>query len=208
MLGPLMPQLQAGDDCSGLKMKNLAIKTERLFIRTMSPDDYETVSGLLKEGEIASRFRDDRAFLESLIQGVWLDINKAENYNALIFLLGTDILCGKICLQRLSDPYPELGIELLKAYQNQGIGPEAIVPFLNTCSKMLGIQRVLVRIWKENTHSIHVFEKLGAIADGVQPYFSQAMLEYMTKSFDEEPIEELKIPSVCAYHFDLPIALP
>ena len=186
-------------------MERLAITTKRLYICQMTEDDFETVADLLKEGKIATSFLSNPKYVESLIKGVWLDITKAENYNALIFLQESNTFCGRICLQDISEPCPALGIELLKAYQNQGIGPEAIIPFLNCCAKMMDIKRVRVRIWQGNTHSIHVFEKMGAVADGVKPYYSEKILDHIAEAFGEQEIEELKAPTVCEYHFDLPI---
>lgn len=71
-------------------------------------------------------------------------------------------LRGRVNMQKTDEKIPELGIDLLGEYQNQGYGPEAIAAFANWYGKSRHISEIKVRITAVNTRSAHVFQKLGA----------------------------------------------
>ena len=49
----------------------------------------------------------------------------------LVFLRDGGHFCGYVNMQKTDQKIPELGIDLLEKYQNQGYGPETIAPFAN-----------------------------------------------------------------------------
>ncbi len=71
--------------------------------------------------------------------------------------------CGSMELQHVCDDEPEIGIDLLKEQRNKGIGPKAIKALANKKNSEGIMQAFIVRIFAENIHSQHIFEKLGAI---------------------------------------------
>ena len=72
--------------------------------------------------------------------------------------------CG---IQDLSKKVWEISIELLPANTNQGIGFDAISATLSELRKRLGVFEYRVRIEPTNHASQRLFEKLGAIPNGI-----------------------------------------
>ena len=180
-------------------MSEMIARTKRLMIRTLDETDYETVLPLLKEGTIASQYADQQVLLEEFAYRVWKRII-ANDYNGLIFLVENNEFCGRVCMQDVENPIPELGIDILKKHQNNGYGPEAIRAFANWYGEKHGIKLLKVRIFQSNSHSIHVFEKLGARFEGPHSFFPDDVVMSIKESF---PDLETKAPFT--YYLDLPI---
>ncbi len=70
--------------------------------------------------------------------------------------------CGSMELQNIDKKEPEIGIDLLEEYRNIGIGPKAIMLLAKKEKTEGRFATFAVRILKENSHSQHVFQKLGA----------------------------------------------
>ena len=85
-----------------------------------------------------------------------------------VLRLHTGEFCGRVCIQQTRD-LPELGIALAASFRGQGLGPEAIRAFGDWYGKSRGANRLRVRIRPDNAHSLHVFQKLGALPDPCPP---------------------------------------
>ena len=92
---------------------------------------------------------------------------------------------GRVNMQKTGEKIPELGIDLLGEYQNQGYGPEAIAAFANCYGKSRHISEIKVRITAVNTRSAHVFQKLGAEYMQDDPSFLKAA-ENLAKGLPEK----------------------
>ena len=176
----------------------MLIETERLYIRKMNDADRDLTKQIFAEGEFADKYRDDAEMYKLMETAIWEDICQPDTINGMIFEKGTREFCGRVCMQRIDEEYPEIGIELLRSKQNQKIGPEAIVAFSNWYHKEYGISCVRVRIAEENTHSRHVFEKLGAIFLGRQSNLSDVVLAWAEENvpnFDRAELEKEGVPT-------------
>ena len=185
-------------------MSEMIAKTKRLMIRTLDETDYETVLPLLKEGSIASQYADQPVFLEEFAYRVWKRI-VANDYNGLVFLSENNEFCGRVCIQDVENPIPELGIDILKKHQNNGYGPEAIRASANWYGEEHGIKLLKVRIYQSNSHSIHVFEKLGARFEGPHSYFSEDALVFLRERFPDLKTFDFETKGPFTYYLDLPI---
>ena len=143
-------------------MSEIIAKTERLLIRTTDSADFDLVLPLFYESEFGSRVKNNEKLRELLRATSWEEMTQQATLTGLVFLNSTAEFCGTVSMQKTDRDVPEIGIELLKKHQNCGIGPEAITVFGNWYCCKYHIPKIMVRIRKENTHSIHVFEKLGA----------------------------------------------
>ena len=177
-------------------MSVVIAETRRLLIRTMDVSDFDVVSELFRDGRYYSSMKDDEEFQRMFLKVSWREMTREMTYNGLIFLKDTGQFCGRVCMQHIEEPVPELGIDVLKRFQNQGIGPEAVVAFVNQYCTERHISQVKVRIQNENEHSIHVFEKLGAKYDGTFSYFSPEVLEVFRRELPGQDISELERPAV------------
>lgn len=77
------------------------------------------------------------------------------------------IYAGYCGIQDLSASIWEISIELLPEYTNQGIGFAAITAMLNALRDRLGVSEYRVRIDPKNHASQRLFEKLGAVPNGI-----------------------------------------
>ena len=68
---------------------------------------------------------------------------------------------GNIEIMDLKDHEGELGISITAGKQDKGYGTEAIPAFLGCMKKHLGLNRVFLKVYPDNTRAIHVYEKCG-----------------------------------------------
>lgn len=87
-------------------------------------------------------------------------------------------ICGNIELQKPESDTPEIGIKLFEKFRSMGIA-KAIVPlFIRAVCGQQNVLYFVIRIRESNTHSIHVFEKLGAEPDHIE---ESPLMELMNK---------------------------
>ena len=176
-----------------LEDEAMLIETERLYIRRMTDADRELTKQIFAEGEFADEYKDNSEMYKLMEDSTWYEICRPDTINGMIFEKGTNEFCGRVCMQRSEDEHPELGIELLRSKQNQRIGPEVIAAFCNWFHKESGISSIRVRIAEANTHSRHVFEKLGAVYIGrCSNLFDEtlAWVEANIPDFDREDFDK------------------
>lgn len=110
--------------------------------------------------------------------------------------------CGEVVLQHSSEYRNELGITLLKAHQNKGIGTGSIVGFCNWLNKEKALNEIIVRIDPENKRSQHVFEKLGAEFICQKSGLSKAMENFLRHSDENIDLDAI---GPYFYKLDIPI---
>lgn len=182
-------------------MSNIITFTDRLMIREMEETDTEIFFQLYKETTPYPNLLEKNEYRKTC----WTEATTPSTFNAMIFLKDNNDFVGRICVQFIDSPLPEVGIDILKTHQNKGFGPEAIVGFCNWFCKKNSLSKVKVRIMKENSHSIHVFKKLGAEYLTSTPYFSENIISFIKESFPNEDLSELSQDSINDYILTLPI---
>ena len=73
-----------------------------------------------------------------------------------------DNYCGYIELDNPTSDTPEIGIEIAVDFRNKGIAPSIVPIFIKAVCEQQFVEYFEVKIYKTNSHSRHVFEKLGA----------------------------------------------
>ena len=186
-------------------MSDFIATTERLLIRQIEDGDQDLVYNLSQESSLMSNLPKDDEYVKIYRKVCWDETNSPNTYNGMVFLKDSGVFVGKICMQHTDSNLPELGIDVMRACQNHGYGPEAIVAFCNWYSATFGLAEVKVRISEENAHSIHVFEKLGAEYDKATSYFSTDALVAMKAKLPDADLSILSQESVRDYLLRLPI---
>lgn len=142
------------------------IKTERLFLRTLIPEDAEGVADHFSDIEV-SRFVDigPDETAEEIIEfhaqdsgcrwGVFL---KHENK-----LIGT---CGFHCWNENVEPEAEVGFDLTKAYWGKGFMKEAMIPVIKFGCSVMGLSIICANVHVDNVNSQIFVAKLGFLSDG------------------------------------------
>lgn len=187
-------------------MSDLIATTARLVIRKIKDGDQDLVYGLSQESSLLANFLKDDEYVELYRKVCWDETNDHNTYNGMIFLKDSGKFVGKICMQHIDRDLPELGIDIMKAHQNHGYGPEAIIAFCNWYSVTYGLREAKVRISQENTHSIHIFEKIGAKYDQATSYLSKDALDALKEKLTDADLSVLSQNSVRNYLLQLPVS--
>lgn len=187
----------------GLMMR---IETKRLYLRQMTDDDFELMSRIWIERcpTLFEMFDDGEELQEKFLRDMWETTQDPTILTHVIFLRDGDQFCGRVNMQKTDEEIPELGIDLLGEYQNQGYGPEAIAAFANWYGKSRHISEIKVLITAVNTHSAHVFQKLGAEYIQDDPSFLKAA-ENLAKDLPEKREAIMGDLRVREYLLKLPI---
>lgn len=157
------------------------LESEGLIIRSFVEADFENYFRLQLEDKIFRAYQDDER-LRSISRET-LSESKHDLFS--VFRKPGLEYCGSVSLQKgPTTGNPEIGISLLEAYQNQGIGTTAIALFCQYCYEQRGITRLEVRIRPKNKRSIHVFEKFGAQFESYQVDYLP-LLQKFYESFQE-----------------------
>lgn len=186
-------------------MSDFIATTERLVIRQIEDGDQDLVFNLSQESSFLANFPEEDEYMKIYRKVCWDEINSPNTYNGMIFLKENGVFVGKVCMQHTDRDLPELGIDVMRVHQNHGYGPEAIIAFCNWYSATFGLAEVKVRISEDNTHSIHVFEKLGADYDKSTSYLSKDMLDLLKEKLADADLSVLSKKSVRDYLLRLPV---
>lgn len=81
----------------------------------------------------------------------------------------------------------EIAIEILNKWKRQGIGYFSMQKFLDTVANRTGVVEFRIRIDSDNYASQALFEKLGAIPNGISEYMLHG--EENIKKFEEENLK-------------------
>lgn len=184
----------------------MRIETKRLYLRQMTDDDFELMSRIWIERcpTLFEMFDDGEELQEKFLRDMWETTQDPTILTHVIFLRDGDQFCGRVNMQKTDEEIPELGIDLLGEYQNQGYGPEAIAAFANWYGKSRHISEIKVLITAVNTHSAHVFQKLGAEYIQDDPSFLKAA-ENLAKDLPEKREAIMGDLRVREYLLKLPI---
>ena len=182
----------------------MRIETKRLYIRQMTDDDLDLMSLIWLERS-PTLFDGDKEFQEKILSELWETTRNPSVLSYLIFLRDGGQFCGRVNMQKIDEEVPELGIDLLEKYQNQGYGPETITAFANWYGENHHVSEIKVRIMAVNTRSTHVFQKLGAEYLQEDSSFSAA-IKRLAEELPEKREAIMRDLSVREYILKLPIA--
>jgi RimJ/RimL family protein N-acetyltransferase len=143
------------------------METERLNLRTLTPDDAEFMLGLLNDpsflrfiGDKGVRTPDDarQYILNGPVAsyarygfGLWLVELKTSNVP-----IG---MCGFLKRETLTDV--DIGFAFLPRYRSQGYAFESAAAVMHYGRSVLGLKRIVAITDRDNTGSIRLLEKIG-----------------------------------------------
>lgn len=120
---------------------------------------------------------------------MWDGTIKSGNMIYSIFDSNNDY-CGSTELQNPDSNTPEIGIDLMENKRNQGIAAKVVKMLVKKVCQERNVEYFLIRISSRNTHSRHVFEKMGAIYMGEEAN----MFKKLIKKLNDDGIE---LPKDC-----------
>lgn len=117
---------------------------------------------------------------------------------------------GEVALMKLDSGMPELGIQLLRKYQGQGIGTRVMRLFVNQLKSIMEVEFFLVRIRSDNHVSQRMFEKMGVIKIGEEgKEYAELMCEFMQnmgkEKFEKVIKEDFESTQVYTLCYKLPV---
>lgn len=100
--------------------------------------------------------------------------------------------CGNIMLKYQETEHPEIGIDIVDLYRNQGIAPRIIKLFARKKYEEHPVEYYVLRVSSKNLHSKHVIEKMGAIPDDSEDLFFQRIVDVCKEILGEESYGKAK----------------
>ena len=125
------------------------------------------------------------------VKSLFEDLLQDEGFYCSIWRKKNKIFCGYCGVKKIGVGRPELAIELLKAMQGQGIGTRAIHLLMAVYMRENEFEYFRCRVASDNYVSQHLFEKLGAIPNGISTLFgdnkkTQKLIEDKNKHLIDE----------------------
>lgn len=139
---------------------------DSVILRSLLPQDRQPYLELAKENFSAPEAIDIPFWQDKF----WDDLQKPRGILCTITDAGMDSYIGYCGIIDTAAPDWEIEIELLKAWQRQGIGYRSLCGFLNAVAERCGVSHFRVRIMPVNAASQALFEKLGAKPNGISEY--------------------------------------
>ena len=180
-------------------------ETDRLLIRKLKRSDRKLVEKLNDE---CSPIKEDDEYggLNKLYHKIlWRETKSSDTVQGLLFLRSDGAFVGKISISIGEDGLPELGLDIMEAYRNNGYGPEAVIAFCNWYAAEYHTDTLKVRAKEDNVHSIHVLEKLGAEFVMMTTAMSDDFIKMVKASVPDMDFWDLTTKNIREYRLHIPI---
>jgi len=142
------------------------LTTERLTLRQLEMNDEEGVFTLRSDVEgnkyinraLAQTIDDARKFIAMINE----NISQDDAMYWAVTLTDSKTFVGTVCLFSFSDEHDscEIGYELLKKFQGQGLMQEALVKVIAHCFQVIKVKTLEAIVHKNNHASINLLKKL------------------------------------------------
>ncbi len=158
------------------------LDTEHYILRRILPEEKN------KYEELAQTETPD--FLQNPSSALaWDELLSEDHLTCSILEKNTGTFCGFCQLQWIFSDIPELGIDLLPAYQKNGVAVEVLPPFLARAKELLQCGHFYSKIKKHNIPSQKLAEKIGGICTGTKNLlpadFPEALKHIAEKEFPD-----------------------
>lgn len=135
-----------------------------IILRRVAGSDKDKFIELEIENSALPDKYEDESFRDSMWEGhnddtsIVFTIEKDEEY------------VGYCAIKDIAKIKWEISIELLRKFHRQGIGYTAISMMLDAVKERLGVSEFRIRIYSDNIASRKLFEKLGAVPNGISEF--------------------------------------
>lgn len=103
-----------------------------------------------------------------------------------------DQYCGNFEFQKWDPKHPEIGIDLLESMRNKGICPAVVRIATKTFAQQHDVEYFVIEIMSKNSHSRHVFEKMGVTFVGEEDSLYTKSMKVLEEAAREVGIKSLK----------------
>lgn len=180
------------DKADFFQADGLFVQNDKYILRALTEDDKENYLKLYRENSIIAKVSSEMSDVDydEFVEFVWEKIPEDDSIIVSVFLKDGNLYVGSITIQHPFSDIPEIGIDVLRRYQRQGIAYETIPMFAKRILELKNIEYFLVRIYSDNIASTELFVKLGALRIGHESSELGAVLAQMKEKLKDE-YEEL-----------------
>lgn len=164
--------------------KNVLAENEQYLLRKQLSEDKEVYYNLFSEISIIKGRMEENMF-RKYFEKIWFEEQNEDAIRVSIILREDGAYVGNITLRELNSKTPELGCDVVRRYQRQGVAYDALRLFMRQVSSISKIDYFLARIYSNNEPSLGLFQKLGATFIGKEPSEYQAFLNQLKDKDDE-----------------------
>ena len=129
------------------------VTEELLYDYMQMVNDLECVARFIRRNAERYTIAEEREFIQSVIEDNPPFFSMIER-NSGEFI-------GNIELRDIKDNAAELGIAITAKKQNCGYGKESVSPIITYGFDTLGLNKVMLRVYRDNPRAISVYEKCG-----------------------------------------------
>ena len=169
-------------------------ETEHYLLRRIQPEEmphYQALAAI----DTPDFLRNHSVSAAHAWEGLW----DTDHLTCSILMKDDHTFCGFCQLQWIDSPTPEMGIDLLPAFQKQGIAPEVLPAFLAQAKKILPIDFFYAKVRKNNPAAQMLAEKIGGVCIGTKSLLPAALPAEML-AFAEQEFPALVY---LEYHFQM-----
>lgn len=166
----------------------ILVQSEKYILKTLTEDDKDNYLKLYRENSIVAKTSSKMSDVDydEFAEFVWQKLPEDDAIYVSIYYAADNAYVGNITMQHLTSDTPEVGIDVLKQYQRQGIAQDTIPMFTRRILEFKKVEFFLVRIYSDNVASTKLFEKLGAERSGCELSEFGAILVRMKEKLKNE----------------------
>ena len=165
-----------------LRCKSIFAENENYIIRNLTDNDRQEYIHILKSVSSIPQIYETDGFEDI----TWKEATASVSALTLVVLRKTDNSIIGDCMIKFQDTETiEIGLDISKVYQNQGIGTEVLRLFIAEIRKRLPEKKIVVRIYSDNVKSQHIIKTLGAIKISEEPSEYDAAMSIMKEIYNE-----------------------
>lgn len=164
------------------------VKDEKYILSRYEIEEQNLFLKTWKETFENSIVLEDEKFKKKSWEEVWSDTTKL-HLKIVDNLLHEYI--GEVVILQLDSRMPELGIQLLRKYQGQGIGTRIMKLLVNQLKFIMGVESFLIRIRSDNYVSQHMFKGMGAVKIGEEGKEYTELMQKIKNEMGKDKFEEI-----------------
>lgn len=153
-----------------------------IVLRSVKDDDKESFLLLQEENALSKRLIKEDEFRNSL----WEEHNEEKCF--MFSIIVNKEYVGYCGIKNITLPQWEVAIEILEKWKNKGIGYNALCMLFDALKERLNKNCFRVRVFPSNVASQALFNKLGAIPNGISEYWLHGD---MATEYEEENLSEI-----------------
>lgn len=165
-----------------LRIKLIFAENENYIIRNLTDNDQQDYIHILKSVSTIPQIYEADGFEDI----TWKEAISSAFSLTLVVLRKSDKSMVGDCMIKISDQENiEIGLDICKVYQNQGIGKEVLRLFVTEIRKRFPKKKIIARIYSDNVKSQHIIKSLGAMKINEEPSEYDAAMSIMKEIYNE-----------------------